>query len=298
MRRMQSAFVSEEEVRAVVGWWRDHVGREGTADGDDGEASSASSEASSTSSEDALRLLRALATEVMAQADALVSAHIAFVRAGECIAVRRDHVERVLRRMEAEPGAVLDQWKVAGWIRSDGDNATVVMRTPWLSRARLVVVEWDAANPGVTRATAAEHGADGGVPPEGWRRAPPEAAADCGWGPAVLAGWTSARRSGHKTMAPVCSIGVTGRVFTRKALCSLTWRACCPLGVHQVFTSPPSRKPPSRRRSSLDGTRTYTRISYTSDFMLYLSHGQGAQPIQPRRGYASPGPCRPDRAVG
>ena len=117
VRRMQSAFVLEEEVRAVVGWWRDHGGREGTADGDDGEASSE---------------------------DALVSAHIAFVRPGECVAVRRDHVERVLRRMEAESGAVREQWKAAGWVRSDGDNATVVMRTPWLSRARLVVVEWDA----------------------------------------------------------------------------------------------------------------------------------------------------------
>lgn len=57
---------------------------------------------------DALRLLQAPAAEVVAAPDALASAHIAFVRPHECIAVRRDHVEGVLRRMEADPGAVLD----------------------------------------------------------------------------------------------------------------------------------------------------------------------------------------------
>ena len=153
VRRMQSAFVSEEEVRAVVGWWRDHGksdGDDGGVDGADGADGGAEGEETAALSvrADAVRFLQALASEVMAQADALTSAHIAFVRPGECVAVRRDHVERVLRRMDAEPGAVLEQWKVAGWIRSAGGNATVVMRTPWLSRARLVVVEWAAAQGG------------------------------------------------------------------------------------------------------------------------------------------------------
>ena len=146
LRRAQSAFISAAD-RAVVRRWREHGGSDGAADGGGDAPGEAPSASLAASSEEALRLLRALAEAVMAQADALVSAHIAFVRAGECIAVRRDHVERVLRRMEAEPGAVLDQWKAAGWIRSDGDNATVVMRTPWLSRARLVVVEWDVVQP-------------------------------------------------------------------------------------------------------------------------------------------------------
>lgn len=149
LRRMQSAFVSEDEVRAVVAWWQQRaaighdgaiVGADGSLDGGDG---SVDGEALAQRRE-ALRLLRALAEEVMAQDDALASAHIAFVRRGECIAVRRDHVERVLRRMGADPGAALSQWKAAGWIRRDGENATVVTRTPWLSRARLVVVEWAA----------------------------------------------------------------------------------------------------------------------------------------------------------
>ena len=148
VRRMQSAFVSEEEVRAVVQWWRDHEkGADGGADGADGVTEDEEAAALSVRA-DALRLLQALAAEVMAAPDALASAHIAFVRPHECIAVRRDHVERVLRRMDAEPGAVLEQWKVAGWIRSDGGGTTVPMRTPWLSRARMVVVEWAAAQGG------------------------------------------------------------------------------------------------------------------------------------------------------
>ena len=148
LRRAQSAFISAAEVRAVVRWWREHVGSDGAADGGDDAPGEASSASSAASSEEALRLLQALAAEVMAAPDALASAHIAFVRPHECIAVRRDHVERVLRRMDAEPGAVLEQWKVAGWIRSDGGGTTVPMRTPWLSRARMVVVEWAAAQGG------------------------------------------------------------------------------------------------------------------------------------------------------
>ena len=67
--------------------------------------------------------------------------------------MRRDHAERVLRRMEAEPGAALNRWKAEGWIRHDGENSTVVMRTPWQSRARMVAVEWDTVLGGPGGAT-------------------------------------------------------------------------------------------------------------------------------------------------
>jgi DNA segregation ATPase FtsK/SpoIIIE-like protein len=147
VRRLQSAFVSEEEVRAVVAWWKGHAdgGDDGGAAADDGAPPAPSPVPSAR--EGASRLLRALAGEVTAQADALAGAHIAFVRPGELVAVRRDHVERVLRRLDAEPGAVLDQWKAAGWIRCDGDRYTAQVRTPWSSRARMVLVVWDAVRP-------------------------------------------------------------------------------------------------------------------------------------------------------
>ena len=130
LRRLQSAFISAEDLRAVVEWWRTQAadgGRDDASEGADDDAPSSDA----AEREDALRLLRALAEEVVAQADALAGAHIAFVRRGECVAVRRDHVERVLRRLEADPGAALRRWKAEGWIRNDGENSTVVMRTPW-----------------------------------------------------------------------------------------------------------------------------------------------------------------------
>ena len=142
VQRAQSAFISDDGVRAVVRWWAEH-GR-ATGDGVEGGEDGAGDDGAQAVRADALRLLRALVDEAIAQADALASAHIAFVRRGEIVAVRRDHVERVLRRMDAEPGAAIDHWRAEGWIRGDGENATVVMRTPWQSRARMVVVEWTA----------------------------------------------------------------------------------------------------------------------------------------------------------
>lgn len=144
LRRVQSAFLSEAEVKAVVGWWAEHAGGRGSG-GDDGDGDGGHDDAAPSASsepDDALRLLRALAEEVMAQSDALTGAHIAFVRPGECVAVQRAHVERILRRWGSEPATVLERWKAAGWLRSDGDSATVVVRTPWQSRARMVVLEW------------------------------------------------------------------------------------------------------------------------------------------------------------
>ncbi len=141
VRRVQSAFVSEDEVRAVVAWWA-RRGKDDGGEGADGTTPSAASRQG-----DPLHLLRALATEVMAQEAGLCSAHVAFVRRGEYIAVRRDHAERVLRRMGAEPAPTMAAWRETGVVRTAGDQLTPPVRAPWGARTRMLVLEWDAVRP-------------------------------------------------------------------------------------------------------------------------------------------------------
>jgi S-DNA-T family DNA segregation ATPase FtsK/SpoIIIE len=141
VRRVQSAFVSEDEVRAVVDWWVRQGGADGRDDGDGGWRDGGTDRAP------ALALLRALAAEVAAQEEGLRSAHVAFVRRGEYVAVRREHAERVLRRMGADPAPVMAAWREAGWLRASGDPMTASVRAPWGARPRMLVLDWAAARP-------------------------------------------------------------------------------------------------------------------------------------------------------
>jgi hypothetical protein len=129
-------------VRAVVDWWaRRGGGGDGGDGGRDGGRDGGAEHAR------ALDLLRALAAEVAAQEEGLRSAHVAFVRRGECVAVRREHAERVLRRLGADPEPVMAAWRQAAWLRAAGDPLTAPIRAPWGARPRMLVLEWDAARP-------------------------------------------------------------------------------------------------------------------------------------------------------
>jgi hypothetical protein len=155
LRRAQSPFVSEDEVRAVVGWWA------GRADGGDCGGDGAGGGGAVRG--DALELLRGLAAEVVMQEEGLRSAHVAFVRRGEYVAVRREHVERVLRRLGAEPGPVLAAWRQAGWIRTGSDGGMAIsLRAPWGTKPRMLVLEWGPACPGPGGGTVGDPSAGGG----------------------------------------------------------------------------------------------------------------------------------------
>jgi len=149
VKRLQSPFVSAEEVRTVVRWWRDHAAA--ATNGDDG-TGKAGEDVERAKQDEAARLLCALAAEVRAQEEGLRSAHVAFVRPGEFVAVRREHAERVLRRIGVEdPDEVIRAWRQAGWLVAQGDRATRGVRAPWGERVRMLVLDWGVAT------TATDH---------------------------------------------------------------------------------------------------------------------------------------------